>query len=693
MGTLKYTVPTDEKHVIEVESSIVTAAWSRGSAYAGQEAPFQITTAFVGQGAKIVVEGKSQKGVKLGKITGKIFYNDFREAFTLPPDLERGDKIQFTVELPDNDLWAQGDSIPVYPMIGVHNLKWSAEEALDGDELNLTADVSQIEEETDALVTIYRYDPKDAHERITSIPTKVKDKKIDIQWVCRYGDSLKDLPTKEEIEKRGGTYEKPKYFFTVQAGNTEYGKEDQASKFVTRPIHSAQYIEIEDLLFNYDSALLLPEGVSQGGKSKQKAVNGHDVFVLAHKFVQEPENSDKKLIIAGHTDTAGDPTYNAKLSLLRAQAIKYVLVGQKEDRDDWMSQFKSDHKDGVSTYQPQDVQMILNWAVTAFGFSCGPNVVDGQIGPKTKDNIKRFKTDFNNEFAPEGSDKQLDPKTDKMDDKDWGAVFDLYSLKIDERLADLQLERGEFQWVDDHKKAIGCGELWPLEKIESRKKDKAAPYDTDKKASENRRVELLFLDPDEAAELSLACDPGKCTEDNCQLYGKLICENRFTRYIWEVEGDQLLFRYRILDSQYQPAACLEYVMRIKRDQTIVPLPQKHPRTDGDGMIVELIPKYATSVLLEIPKLAFQCEVLLGELDELSPDNKTSIQQRLYALEFLTSADYEAVTEEELKDAVRSFQLFCQDNSDKGEPRITNPGRSDGEIDGATIESLKSYYGG
>jgi hypothetical protein len=230
-GQTKFTVPTDTKVTIVLCSEIVTATWSRGGAYAGQSAPFQITTAFVGQGAPIVVEGESETGVSLGKIAGEIFYNDFRGEFALPRDIERGDRIRFTVELPSNELWVQSESIPVFPMMGVDNLQWSAEEALDGDELNLTADVYQVEEETPAVVAIYRYEPSGAHERVTAIPTSVAKERIDVLWVCRHGDSLEGSPTQEEVEKRGETHEPPKVFFTVRVGSTEYGKEQQLSGF------------------------------------------------------------------------------------------------------------------------------------------------------------------------------------------------------------------------------------------------------------------------------------------------------------------------------------------------------------------------------------------------------------------------------------------------------------------------------
>jgi hypothetical protein len=76
-GQTKFTVPTDTKVTIVLCSEIVTATWSRGGAYAGQSAPFQITTAFVGQGAPIVVEGESETGVSLGKIAGEIFSTIF----------------------------------------------------------------------------------------------------------------------------------------------------------------------------------------------------------------------------------------------------------------------------------------------------------------------------------------------------------------------------------------------------------------------------------------------------------------------------------------------------------------------------------------------------------------------------------------------------------------------------------------
>lgn len=68
-----------------------------------------------------------------------------------------------------------------------------------------------------------------------------------------------------------------------------------------------------DALFDFDSATLKPEG--------QQALDN---------FVSQLENLDYDLIIAvGYADRIGNPDYNKKLSLRRAESVKEYLVTNK----------------------------------------------------------------------------------------------------------------------------------------------------------------------------------------------------------------------------------------------------------------------------------------------------------------------------------------------------------------------------
>ena len=234
-----------------------------------------------------------------------------------------------------------------------------------------------------------------------------------------------------------------------------------------------------------------------------------------------------------------------------------------------------------------------------------------------------------------------------------------------------------------------------MEKIKARREHKKKSYDTNKESAENRRVELLFLDPDESEQVTLSCGPGECIADDCPLYGNLICERRFTRYLWEVKGNLFLFRYRILDSMYKPAKQAEYSIQIKKESMTVPFEQNNTRTDDDGMIIELLPSYTTSLLIDIPCLAASFEVRLMHIEEPGCDSneqKRGAQQRLHSLGFLSSNVTEDVDDLMFETAVKSFQIFCGENCDEGDSRIVDTGRTDGVLDGPTVESLKKYYG-
>lgn len=66
------------------------------------------------------------------------------------------------------------------------------------------------------------------------------------------------------------------------------------------------------VLFAFDSARLTPAG--------EKALAPHAEYLKA--------NADKKVVIAGYTDSTGPEEYNLKLSQRRAEAAKAYLVQQ-----------------------------------------------------------------------------------------------------------------------------------------------------------------------------------------------------------------------------------------------------------------------------------------------------------------------------------------------------------------------------
>ncbi len=267
MADLKYDKGTDEEHEVKLESSLVSAGWDNTGAFAGGTAGYYIKTAFVGEGAPIKVTGKSTKGKKLGKIKSEVRGNSFVGKFEIPDDIELGDEICFEFKLSKNGIDGESETIPVFPAPILKKMKWSQEEARRGEVLTLTAEFDKIDDNTDAMLTIYEYDEDKAHDKITEMDVKIEGKKIEIEWEYEYHEDTDEIPNDEEKKKYGGSYNPPEYFFTVKIGDFELGKKQESGllKFkdwvelvlndnLGRPVPDEDYV------------LTLPDGTEKKGK-------------------------------------------------------------------------------------------------------------------------------------------------------------------------------------------------------------------------------------------------------------------------------------------------------------------------------------------------------------------------------------------------------------------------------------------
>jgi hypothetical protein len=279
-------------------------------------------------------------------------------------------------------------------------------------------------------------------------------------------------------------------------------------------------LEFEDVLFHHNSAVMMPENPkgksSQDGtkddssdtddqiiKKDQEQVTG--VKALALVFKELELDAEKRLLIAGHTDTSGEIPYNYTLSQLRAQNVYYLLTGE---RSKWAK--VSYEKQKVEDYQ----QIMKHYAGT---FNCDPGDVDNKWGTKTKTATENFIKNYNKDFVPtvpgvvplsedlvakvEGNGKKLWPH------QLWEAVYNLYSNGIRDILDDKWVEfntrrdvvrpdigkkhPGSFMYAE--RRYVGCGESFPIDDSE---KDKY-------RSQENRRVEIMFFDRTETKALPI----------------------------------------------------------------------------------------------------------------------------------------------------------------------------------------------
>jgi hypothetical protein len=252
-------------------------------------------------------------------------------------------------------------------------------------------------------------------------------------------------------------------------------------------------LEVEDVHFHHDSSVLLPDYADTPDPARITAL-----AVIGSAYEHAGENPSQQLLIAGHTDTSGQAGYNVGLSQKRANSVLYVLLG---DRDSWVSLCKEKHK-------VEDYQQIVKWASWTYGWNCDPGAIDNVHGGQTTAAVKSFQKNYNETFEQSiGEDGQVGTET-------WGAFFDVYVDQLKELMdvddAGLEEARGALKFISQ--KAVGCGENFPIE----------APRADNYRSKINRRVELLFFEPDQVPKLDChpgtACDPLYCEVYNPKMY-------------------------------------------------------------------------------------------------------------------------------------------------------------------------------
>jgi outer membrane protein OmpA-like peptidoglycan-associated protein len=299
-------------------------------------------------------------------------------------------------------------------------------------------------------------------------------------------------------------------------------KTDKINNLLTGRKHSIRVkrnyevnvIEMEDINFHFDSAVLLPDygpDAPQPGTEEQNRVTGLAVIYACYRH-SEKENFLQKILVAGHTDKSGPAHYNIDLSQRRAENVFFMFVGE---RAKWVDS-------SLAKNQVEDVQQILKWISFNFQYDCDPGEKTNKMNPETSAAIEKFQKRYNLDFVDLKKHENKFVRTftridedGKMGKQTWGAFFDMYVLELlivmgikEEGLIDIQ-SRLDFIKKSPGSPApvVGCGENFP--KSGSTTED---PNPVD------RRVEILFFDETEEPELK--CHPAKlvCKHKLCDLY-------------------------------------------------------------------------------------------------------------------------------------------------------------------------------
>lgn len=327
--------------------------------------------------------------------------------------------------------------------------------------------------------------------------------------------------------------------------------------------NQAHLLCMGDVHYHSDSAVLLPDSVPAGESPDADPNTG--LALLRGCYLQAKNNPAQKLLVLGHTDTTGRRDYNFTLSQLRADGALAVLLGEGHE---WarVCQAKSVVK---------DQQEILRWLTREFGWDCDPGAVNGAPGSRTRQAVKAFQERYNS--VMDGA-LAVDGVVGRQT---WQAFFDFYLIKLklmldtdDDGLAAL---RQQLHFVDEGKRAVGCGECHPIE----RARQDNYPSTT------NRRVEILFFDPGQEPKLDCHPSATKCEPSVCELYDP-VCY-RFQRLTPEPH-DRGILRVYLMDPGQRRIKSAPYRLTIGREV-------RTGSADAQGLLTESgIPLHAACIL-------------------------------------------------------------------------------------------------
>ncbi|HEU5074403.1 MAG TPA: OmpA family protein [Polyangiaceae bacterium] len=247
----------------------------------------------------------------------------------------------------------------------------------------------------------------------------------------------------------------------------------------------ATVVELPDTLFRTNSCVVLPQGEAPSADGHGSATSA-GLFATALRFNEELPQ--KKLFIAGHTDSVDTPEFNQKLSEERAKCALALLEGK---RDDFVTLVKARHK--VSDYK-----QILSWCTATFPelFDCDPGKIDDNVATGSAA-VENFQIGYNANASALGAAGGIG-EDGIVGDETWGAFFDVYQFAIREELgeeaAGVDALRAKLVFVDDARKALGFGEHHAVDQVG---RDNV-------QSQTNRRVELLFFESGEEPDLVLA---------------------------------------------------------------------------------------------------------------------------------------------------------------------------------------------
>jgi hypothetical protein len=258
----KHSGETDKVQKTKLTSSIEQVLWSKNYASPGAKIGLEVFTQFAGNNSDIQIEITDKSGKKFETIKKKFFGNKFWAEITVPEKAR--DELFAEVKLPKHNINKKSNSLYLFPLIKITNVKWDKNEARRGDVLKLSAGIEGVADGTESEIQIWEHDSDGAHDLITKIPAIVKNKKIETDWEYEYHEDTDEIPTEEETEKG---YNPPEYFFRVNIAGVSAD---------SGLLEFKDWIEIEvigkdgEALKDKEYILTMPDGSEKRGKLNEE---------------------------------------------------------------------------------------------------------------------------------------------------------------------------------------------------------------------------------------------------------------------------------------------------------------------------------------------------------------------------------------------------------------------------------------
>jgi type VI secretion system secreted protein Hcp len=322
---------------------------------------------------------------------------------------------------------------------------------------NVTVNVAYLKETNKKkvlfkLFSIYKNNTQDMQHEVEGFESAGK---ADAAVTLHYNDEYytdSEKPSTAVVE----------YFVKVSHSEAEE-IESERLKLPFKKQQTVQYVEIPDVLFNHNSAVPCIDN------------NNTLVGAIATVLIYANKNSDKEIVIYGHTDSSGETDYNIELSELRCKSIKALLDNKQEEYVTVCN----------GKFKVEDYQTILSIVTKNYQWDCDPGAIDNQNGPKTESALKKFQIQYNHSYG-----KSID-EDGKIGKQTWGAFFIVIHDKIRE-LASKEIgdTQPSLKYGKGGKGIYPCGEKYAQDAYAKK----------GRKSQKDRRVEVVFNDPSQPIE-------------------------------------------------------------------------------------------------------------------------------------------------------------------------------------------------